>query len=116
MKDTVTDNAIKQYMVQLIEMEPDISPARLASDTANAFGFEIVNSHMQHLAIHALREAKWRRKNKWPAPTMEPPTMEELMDMEFHYGTSLATDGCVVEPDGICPHGHPSWLLEWGLI
>jgi len=27
-----------------------------------------------------------------------------------------ATDGCRVEPDGICPHGHPSWLLVLGYI
>lgn len=27
-----------------------------------------------------------------------------------------ATDGCIVEPDGMCPHGHPSWLVRLGLI
>ena len=27
-----------------------------------------------------------------------------------------ATDGCRVEPDGICEHGHPSWLLALGYI
>lgn len=27
-----------------------------------------------------------------------------------------ATDGCQVEPDGRCPHGHESWLLELGLV
>jgi hypothetical protein len=27
-----------------------------------------------------------------------------------------ATDGCQVEPDGHCPHGHPSWLLYLGLV
>lgn len=27
-----------------------------------------------------------------------------------------ATDGCRVEPDGVCPHGHSSWLLRLGLI
>ena len=25
-------------------------------------------------------------------------------------------DGCEVEPDGTCPHGHPSILLEMGVI
>ena len=25
-------------------------------------------------------------------------------------GTCKAIDGCVVEPDGVCPHGYPSWL------
>ena len=32
------------------------------------------------------------------------------------YGLAEATDGCVIEPDGVCEHGHPSWLLELGLI
>lgn len=27
-----------------------------------------------------------------------------------------ATDGCQVEPDGVCEHGSPSWLLYLGLI
>ena len=27
-----------------------------------------------------------------------------------------ATDGCHVEPDGVCPHGCESWLLVLGLI
>lgn len=25
-------------------------------------------------------------------------------------------DGCETEPDGCCPHGHPSILLDLGLI
>lgn len=27
-----------------------------------------------------------------------------------------ALDGCWVEPDGYCPHGHPSWLLSLGWL
>jgi len=27
-----------------------------------------------------------------------------------------ALDGCLVEPDGECPHGWPSWLLALGLV
>jgi len=25
-------------------------------------------------------------------------------------------DGCMVEPDGYCEHGRPSWLLALGMI
>ena len=25
-------------------------------------------------------------------------------------------DGCIVEHDGHCPHGHPSWILALGVI
>lgn len=31
-------------------------------------------------------------------------------------GTAKATDGCLVEPDGICPHGCRSWFLVLGYI
>jgi hypothetical protein len=31
-------------------------------------------------------------------------------------GEAEATDGCWVEPDGICEHGKKSWLLVLGLI
>ena len=27
-----------------------------------------------------------------------------------------ALDGCVVEPDGTCEHGKPSWLMALGYI
>lgn len=50
-----------------------------------------------------------------PEPTMEEPSIEELMEWEKG-GYCLATDGCKVEPDGVCPHGHNSWLLELGMI
>ncbi|MCU7829550.1 MAG: hypothetical protein KZQ85_10830 [Candidatus Thiodiazotropha sp. (ex Myrtea sp. 'scaly one' KF741663)] len=44
---------------------------------------------------------------------------EEMMNMleEQHGdGQCEATDGCVVEPDGHCPHGKPSWLIKLGII
>ncbi len=31
-------------------------------------------------------------------------------------GICEATDGCLVEPDGECPHGRPSWLIVLGMI
>ena len=31
-------------------------------------------------------------------------------------GVAKATDGCRVEPDGVCAHGAKSWLLVIGLI
>ena len=49
-----------------------------------------------------------------PAPTVEVPSEEELEGMLWE-GVAAATDGCAVEPDGICPHGHVSWLLKLGL-
>jgi hypothetical protein len=45
----------------------------------------------------------------------EQPTLEQLMDWEAE-GYCEATDGCRVEPDGVCEHGFPSWLIVLGLI
>ena len=49
------------------------------------------------------------RLGQWP-PGVE--TLKQWMDD----GVAEATDGCQVEPDGTCPHGTPSWLLQLGLI
>lgn len=46
---------------------------------------------------------------------MPRPDIEELEDMMLD-GTCEATDGCSVEPDGVCEHGHQSWLLQIGVI
>jgi len=46
---------------------------------------------------------------------MAVPTMEQLEEWEYE-GICEATDGCIVEPDGICEHGCKSWLLELGMI
>lgn len=46
---------------------------------------------------------------------VETPTLEELMEWESQ-GYCEALDGCIVEPDGHCEHGKPSWLLHLGMI
>lgn len=52
---------------------------------------------------------------KWPKPTQEEPDVDEIMEMSLD-SLCEATDGCIVEPDGVCEHGHPSWLLYLGCI
>jgi hypothetical protein len=56
--------------------------------------------------------------SKWPEPEVPAPDMEETLEEAlFESGTmSSCSEGCWVEPDGVCPHGHPSWLLRWGII
>lgn len=44
-----------------------------------------------------------------------PPTLRTLEKWMFD-GVAKATDGCKVEPDGTCCHGHRSWLLQMGVI
>ena len=51
----------------------------------------------------------------YPKPTEHEPSMSQLRDWNYDGGCE-STDGCWVEPDGECEHGHPSWLLHMGLI
>lgn len=51
----------------------------------------------------------------WPEPTVDEPDVEMLEEW-FLDTLCEATDGCIVEHDGRCPHGHPSWFLRLGLI
>lgn len=58
----------------------------------------------------------WRENSKkWPRPTASEPTVEEFTDYVMN-GGDTATDGCAVEPDGVCEHGYPSWMLYLGFI
>ena len=43
------------------------------------------------------------------------PTIEDLEEW-ISDAVAEATDGCIVEPDGYCEHGCPSWLIELGYI
>lgn len=51
----------------------------------------------------------------YPTPTTDEPTLETLEEWTFD-GVAEATDGCPIEPDGTCEHGHPSWLIRLGYI
>ncbi len=44
-----------------------------------------------------------------------PPSIKTLEKWSMD-GVAKATDGCRVEPDGSCVHGHKSWLLVIGVI
>ncbi|CAO4181224.1 hypothetical protein [Methylorubrum extorquens] len=51
----------------------------------------------------------------WPYPTTPEPAFVSLAQFLFE-AVAETTDGCLVEPDGVCQHGHPSWLLRLGVI
>lgn len=55
------------------------------------------------------------RPNKFPKPTEPEPSLEELEQFVMD-SVCDATDGCSVEPDGECEHGHVSWLVYLRLI
>ena len=45
---------------------------------------------------------------------------ELIQDPEFNgfdgVAPAMCSEGCIVEPDGECPHGCPSVLIEMGVI
>ena len=47
--------------------------------------------------------------------SLDAPELATLMQW-LDEGVCEATDGCLVQPDGRCEYGDPSWLLELGLI
>jgi hypothetical protein len=56
-----------------------------------------------------------RDAESWPAPTTDEPDLEQLEEWGWD-SVCEATDGCEVEHDGMCPHGHPSWFLVIGIV
>jgi hypothetical protein len=46
---------------------------------------------------------------------MKAPSIATMMRW-MSTGIAKATDGCKVEPDGVCPHGKYSWLIVLGYI
>jgi hypothetical protein len=51
----------------------------------------------------------------YPEPTVDEPDMGQLEEWSAD-AVCEATDGCIVEHDGVCQHGHRSWFLHFGLI
>lgn len=60
-------------------------------------------------------ESCHRKKGEKHKATEQEPSMEQLHEWVID-GVAEATDGCSVEPDGRCAHGHSSWLIMKGLI
>ena len=61
------------------------------------------------------KEKRVGRSPVWPEPTESEPEYDQLEEWSDD-GVAEATDGCPIEPDGVCQHGHPSWILKLGLI
>ena len=75
------------------------------------------DEHNKNTAAAASAEAVKINTARAMVPTTEEPDIDTLMSwMNSPTEANEATDGCIVEPDGICEHGYPSWLLELGLI
>lgn len=47
-------------------------------------------------------------------PTVKQPSIKTMERWVLSEGKCKATDGCTVELDGKCPHGHVSWPAYLG--
>ena len=56
-----------------------------------------------------------RKRGEKHKATMKAPSVK-TMEKWMSDSKCKATDGCWVEPDGTCPHGHGSWMLRLGYI
>ncbi len=61
------------------------------------------------------QEKFWREEGRRLCREGQGPTEEDMEDWLLD-GVCEAIDGCLVETDGHCPHGAPSWFLFFGLI
>jgi len=61
------------------------------------------------------RPTDTRDPTTWPEPTTARPDIDTLMEWSEEGGCE-ATDGCWVEPDGSCPHGHVAWMIFLRMI
>ncbi len=69
----------------------------------------------KHCQDHDSNHKDGIENRSYPKPTTEPPDMDTIAFWIWD-GVAEATDGCITEIDGVCPHGHRSWLRELGIL
>jgi hypothetical protein len=90
-----------------------IAALRQSARIAGEEGFANVQKRCDDAADELDRG--FNQARRWPPPTTDKPDIETLEGWMSDSGCE-ATDGCWVEPDGECEHGHPSWMIRIGLI
>lgn len=64
--------------------------------------------------LHVTHDSETGRA--YPAPTSPEPDFVALAGQLID-ARAEATDGCFpLEPDGVCTHGHPTWLRRLGVV
>ena len=64
--------------------------------------------------VGAVLEA--RARDDFIREKLKEPPMDRIQQMVFDEIPCEALDGCIVEPDGQCEHGYPSWPVALGII
>lgn len=68
--------------------------------------------------LRTLKEGVTLQQYQQKFPTAIKVTRPSLKQLEYWSYDSVceAVDGCMVEPDGHCEHGYPSWLMAEGIM
>ena len=94
--------------------------ANMCAEAMNSVGIGLGTGKGQRLVLRApvapvAEPVSLAKGPRYPRPTVDRPDMDTLEEWAMD-SVVEATDGCEVEPDGTCYHGHPSWLIRLGMI
>jgi hypothetical protein len=114
----VGEDEVSQHLVQLVaEYDPEkefVAVIIKPDKQVQTFQYALAEATNAELSADTRPPAFTGSKAETP---LEPPDLETLMEWAEEGGCEAACSyGCWVEPDGVCEHGKPSWLLQLGLI
>ena len=92
---------------------PDDDPAWDNPEMVAADAYEPMDAVEDSYEAYIAQRYDFDGEDALPDDLDDAPDIETLMQWEMD-GVCEALDGCLVEPDGICPHGSPSWLVYLG--
>lgn len=78
--------------------------------------FDPLGAKLERMDEEYRRQYGERSPSRWPEPTVETPSEEDVARAAAFGDLCETSDGCLVEPDGICEHGHPTWARRFGFI
>ncbi len=109
-----TEHAARQINAwEVAQHQFDLAADRLQLDPGLR---RVLRETRRELTVHFPVKLAAAERRSWPRPTADMPDDETLEAMSRD-GEMEATDGCGgIEDDGFCEHGHPSWMLELGMI
>lgn len=92
---------------------PDDDPAWDDPEMVAADAYEPMDAVEDSYEAYIAQRYDFGGRDALPDDLDDAPDIETLMQWEMD-GVCEALDGCLVEPDGTCPHGSPSWLVYLG--
>tara|TARA_R110000751_G_scaffold256960_1_gene356429 strand:- start:169 stop:573 length:405 start_codon:yes stop_codon:yes gene_type:complete len=112
-KDFQTPSGSYTNKSDLAKMYPHLERIRVRFNRLEDTGYVLFKAELKP-EPEPKPKPKGRPTVTWNGEEYAVPSDREIEQMLWD--TAEAIDGCRVEPDGTCPHGAPSWLLQLGMI